>query len=235
MSMVVKSEGNSEIKQLEPGVYTGIASAIIDLGIQENTMFGKKQRKVMIVWNIVGETVTVNDEEMPRVMSKEYTMSLGEKSTLRKDLEAWRGRPFSTDELNGFDLTNILNVPCQLQINQQEKNGKTFVTIAAIMAIPKGMKVEEIDNAYFFDTYDSNTWENYDKIPNWIKEKIKKALNIKETELDMFIADYEEQQKENEGKEQENKKAQKVTKKVTQKVQQENDDEIIVPDDDLPF
>ena len=235
MSMVIKSEGNSEIKQLEPGVYTGIASAIIDLGIQENTMFGKKQRKVMIVWNIVGETVTVNDEEMPRVMSKEYTMSLGEKSTLRKDLEAWRGRPFSTDELNGFDLTNILNVPCQLQINQQEKNGKTFVTIAAIMAIPKGMKVEEIDNAYFFDTYDSNTWENYDKIPNWIKEKFKKALNIKETELDMFIADYEEQQKENEGKEQENKKAQKVTKKVTQKVQQENDDEIIIPDDDLPF
>ena len=235
MSMVVKSEGNSEIKQLEPGVYTGIASAIIDLGIQENTMFGKKQRKVMIVWNIVGETVTVNDEEMPRVMSKEYTMSLGEKSTLRKDLEAWRGRPFSTDELNGFDLTNILNVPCQLQINQQEKNGKTFVSIAAIMAIPKGMKVEEIDNAYFFDTYDSNTWENYDKIPNWIKEKIKKALNIKETELDMFIADYEEQQKENEGKEQENKKTQKVTKKVTQKVQQENDDEIIIPDDDLPF
>ena len=235
MSMVVKSEGNSEIKQLEPGVYTGIASAIIDLGIQENTMFGKKQRKVMIVWNIVGETVTVNDEEMPRVMSKEYTMSLGEKSTLRKDLEAWRGKPFSADELNGFDLTNILNVPCQLQINQQEKNGKTFVTIAAIMAIPKGMKVEEIDNAYFFDTYDSNTWENYDKIPNWIKEKIKKALNIKETELDMFIADYEEQQKENEGKEQENKKAQKVTKKVTQKVQQENNDEIIIPDDDLPF
>lgn len=235
MSMIVKSEGNSEIKQLDPGVYTGIASALIDLGIQENTMFGKKQRKVMIVWNIVGETVVVNDEEMPRVMSKEYTMSLGEKSTLRKDLEAWRGRPFSTDELNGFDLTNILNVPCQLQINQQEKNGKTFVSIAAIMAIPKGMKVEEIDNAYFFDTYDSNTWENYDKIPNWIKEKIKKALNIKETELDMFIADYEEQQKENEGKEQENKKAQKVTKKVTQKVQQENDDEIIVPDDDLPF
>ena len=57
-------------------------------------------------------------------------------------------------------------------------------------------------------------------------------MNIKETELDIFIADYEEQQKENEGKEQENKK---VTKKVTQKVQQKNDDEIIIPDDDLPF
>ena len=49
MSMIVKSNGNSEIKQLEPGVYTGIASAIIDLGIQENTLFGNKQRKAIIV------------------------------------------------------------------------------------------------------------------------------------------------------------------------------------------
>lgn len=200
MSMVVKSEGNSEIKQLEPGVYTGIATSIIDLGVQENTMFGNKQRKAIIVWNIVGETVKVNDEILPRVMSKEYTMSLGEKSTLRKDLEAWRGKPFTTEELKGFDLRNILNVPCQLQINQQDKNGKTYVNIAAIMAIPKGMKVEPITDTYVFDIDESETWNNYDKIPNWIKEKIKKALNLAETQLDLYIKDYEEMKKEQEGK-----------------------------------
>lgn len=200
MSMIVKSNGNSEIKQLEPGVYTGIASAIIDLGIQENTLFGNKQRKAIIIWNIVGETVKVNDEILPRVMSKEYTMSLGEKSTLRKDLEAWRGKPFTAEELNGFDLKDILNVPCQLQINQQDRNGKTYVNIAAIMAIPKGMKVEPIADTYVFDVDDKETWNNYDKIPNWIKEKIKKALNLAETQLDLHIKDYEEMKKEQEGK-----------------------------------
>lgn len=219
MSMMVRSEGNSEIKQLEPGVYTGIATAIIDLGIQENMMYGKQQRKAIIVWNIVGETVKVNDEELPRVISKEYTMSLGEKSTLRKDLEAWRGRPFTTEELQGFDLKNILNVPCQLQINQQEKNGKTYVNIAAIMAIPKGMSVAPVDNTYVFDTYDLTTWENYDKIANWIKEKIKKALNLAETQLDLYIKDYEENKKEQEGKKQE----------------EETEDDTEVPQDDLPF
>ena len=219
MSMMVRSEGNSEIKQLEPGVYTGIATAIIDLGIQENTMYGKQQRKAIIVWNIVGETVKVNDEELPRVISKEYTMSLGEKSTLRKDLEAWRGRPFTTEELQGFDLKNILNVPCQLQINQQEKNGKTYVNIAAIMAIPKGMSVAPVDSTYVFDTYDLSTWENYDKIANWIKEKIKKALNLAETQLDLYIKDYEENKKEQEGKKQE----------------EGTEDDTEVPQDDLPF
>ena len=219
MSMMVRSEGNSEIKQLEPGVYTGIATAIIDLGIQENMMYGKQQRKAIIVWNVVGETVKVNDEELPRVISKEYTMSLGEKSTLRKDLEAWRGRPFTTEELQGFDLKNILNVPCQLQINQQEKNGKTYTNIAAIMSIPKGMSVAPVDNVYIFDTYDLTTWENYDKIANWIKEKIKKALNLAETQLDLYIKDYEENKKEQEEKKQE----------------EETEDDTEVPQDDLPF
>lgn len=181
-------------------------------------LYGKQQRKAIIVWNIVGETVKVNDEELPRVMSKEYTMSLGEKSTLRKDLEAWRGKPFSTEELQGFDLKNILNVPCQLQINQQEKNGKTYVNIAAIMAIPKGMTVAPVDNTYIFDTYDNTTWNNYDKIANWIKEKIKKGLNLAETQLDIYIKEYEEMKKEEEGKKQE-----------------EIEEDIEVPQDGLPF
>lgn len=203
MSMIVKSEGNSTIPQLEPGVYTGVASALIDLGLQENSMYKKTQRKVMIIWNIVGETITVNDEELPRVISKEYTMSLGEKSTLRKDLEAWRGKVFSADELEGFDLRNIINTACQLQINAQEKNGKTYTNIAAIMAIPKGTKIDTVDDTYIFDTYEPESWNNYDKIPNWIKEKIKKALNITETGLAVYIKDYEEMQKEQEGKQEE--------------------------------
>ena len=200
MSMIVKSEGNSEIKQLEPGVYTCIASAIIDLGIQESSMYGSKQRKAIIVWNIVGETVKINDEEKPRVISKEYTMSLNEKSTLRRDLQAWRGKPFTVEELKGFDLANILNVPCQIQINQEDKNGKTYTVIAGIMSIPKGMQVEKLENTYVFDTYEPASWIYYDLIPNWIKEKIKKSLNLADTQLDMYISDYEEQLKENEGK-----------------------------------
>lgn len=205
MSMIVKSDGNNEIKQLDPGVYTGIASQIIDLGVQENSMFGKKQRKVIIVWNIIGEYVTVNEKELPRVISKEYTMSLGEKSTLRKDLEAWRGRPFTATELEGFDLKNVLNIPCQLQLIQKESNNKTFLNIASIMSIPKGMTIEKLEETetFIFDTYDPSTWDNYDRISKWIKEKIKKSLNLAETQLDLYIADYEEEQKELEGKQQE--------------------------------
>ncbi len=205
MSIIVKNEGNSNIPPLEPGVYQGIATQIIDLGIQENSMFGKQQRKGMIIWNILGETIKVNDEELPRVISKEYTLSLAEKSTLRKDLEAWRGKIFSKEELEGFDLKNVLNVPCQLQLIQKEgNNGQIYTNIASIMSMPKGVKIEPAKDTFIFDTYDPNTWINYDKIANWIKEKIKKAINLQETQLDLYIKEYEELKKEQEGKQEEN-------------------------------
>lgn len=200
MSLIAKNEGGVEIKQLEPGVYTGIASAIIDLGIQESAMFGNKQRKIMIIWQIVGETIEINGENKPRVMSKEYTLSLSEKSTLRKDLQAWRGKAFSQKELQGFDLVNILNVPCQLQIIQTEKNGKVYTSIASIMAIQKGLQVEKLDEVFIFDSYDATTWDNLLKVPKWIIEKIKKCLNQEETGLNLFLKDLEALQEEQEGK-----------------------------------
>lgn len=192
MSLIAKSEGGSEIPKLEAGVYTAISSMLIDLGIQNNEKFGKTQRKFMMVWNIVGEFIELNGEQRPRVISKEYTMSLGEKSTLRKDLQAWRGKSFTAEELEGFNLKNILNVPCQMQIINEEKNGKIYTNIAAIMAMPKGMTVEQLQETLVFDTYEPETWNTFKEIPKWIQEKIRKCENQVETGLDVFIREYDE-------------------------------------------
>ncbi|MHA1379626.1 MAG: hypothetical protein ACTSRG_14730 [Candidatus Helarchaeota archaeon] len=43
-------------------------------------------------------------------------MSLHAKATMRKFLESWRGKKFTKEELEGFDLQKILGKPCQLQI-----------------------------------------------------------------------------------------------------------------------
>lgn len=192
MSMIAKNEGGTEIEKLEDGVYTAISSMLVDLGIQNNEKFGKKQRKFIIVWNIVGEFIELNGEQRPRVISKEYTMSLSEKSTLRKDLQAWRGKTFTAEELEGFLLNNILNVPCQLQILNEEKNGKTYTNIASIMAMPKGMTVEKLDKTVVFDTYEPETWKTFREIPKWIQEKIRKCENKAETGLDIYIKEYDE-------------------------------------------
>ena len=65
--------------------------------------------------------------------------SLHERAALRKFLEAWRGRPFTPEELKGFDLTKLLGQPCLLGIVHQEREGKTFAGISSCMKLPRGM------------------------------------------------------------------------------------------------
>ena len=188
MSLIASDNGGISIPKLEGGVYTAISSAIIDIGIQTSVKFGNTQRKFMMIWNIVGEDVEINGQKQPRTMSKEYSYSLNEKSTLRKDLQAWRGQVFNEEELRGFNLLNVLNKGCQLQIILEEKNGKQYNNIASIMALQKGSTVEGLKEIYYFDLENKETWNNWNKIPNWIQERIKKADNYSSSGLEEYIA-----------------------------------------------
>ena len=214
MEFIAKSEGNTSIPKLENGVYTAISSMMIDLGGQKSILDSNIRRKFIMVWNIVGEFIEVNKKQLPRVMSKEYTLSLNEKSNLRKDLQAWRGQAFTEDELQGFDILKIMNKPCQLQIINEEKNGKTYNNISAIMAMTKGMNVELLKETTVFITNNAETWNNWEKIPKWIQEKIKKSEGYENSDLKKYVDEYE---------------------KMAENNKPVETDGVIAPDDDLPF
>lgn len=220
MSMIVKENGGADIPVLEAGVYTAYSTALVDLGVQRSEKFQKDTRKFRIIWTIKDEEIELNGEKYPRTISKEYSFSLGDKSTLKKDLQAWRGKPFTAEELQGFDLTTILNKACQLQIIVEEKDGKHYNNIAAIMALPKGTIVEVPKGGIVFDTYNSDTWANYENIPKFMQDRIKQAINMTE-ELNSFIKEYEDS------------KAKEQTEKENNSIVE--DDGIIAPADDLPF
>ena len=195
MSMIARNSGGIEIPKLEGGVYTAVSSAMIDIGLQTNDRFDKTQRKFMMMWTILNEQIEINGEMQDRVISKEYTFSLHEKSTLRKDLQAWRGQAFTDEELNGFDLLNVLNKACQLQIIQEERNGKSYNNIAGIMSLPKGTEIKGVENAFYFDFETESTWIHYKNIPNWIREKIKKANNYESSGLNSYVDMVEDMEK----------------------------------------
>ena len=58
---------------------------------------------------------------------REYTMSLNENSALHKDLKSWRGKSFTEQELKAFDLTKILGVSCDLEV-EHTSGGRAKVT-----------------------------------------------------------------------------------------------------------
>jgi len=93
--------------------------------------------KTRLVWEI---DKTDKENRRPYQVSHLYTASLHEKAKLRQHLESWRGRRFTDEERQGFDLENVIGANCQLQIvHRLSRNGKTYSNVQAIVPIGKGM------------------------------------------------------------------------------------------------
>lgn len=170
MQWSAKSE--SIWKQPETGNWPATCIRIIDLGTQEREYQGKTsyRRQSLIIWEIDGQ---VDDQGQPITISKAYTASLGDKANLRKDLESWRGRPFTADELAGFDVRNLLGKPCLLNLIKVQGQKGEKVVIATISALPKGMPAPNApvhpQYIYSLDEHDQAIWDTLsDGIKGWI-------------------------------------------------------------------
>lgn len=111
------------------GLHQAVCVDVHDIGLQK-TPWGEKH-KVLLVWQIN----EVNPELGKRFDIRAfYTLSLSEKANLRRDLECWRGRKFTEEELAGFDLEKLLGANCQLQIvHNLGDEGKTYANVQAIV------------------------------------------------------------------------------------------------------
>lgn len=195
MSMIARDNGGISIPALEDGVYMAVCCGLIDIGMQKSEQFKTESRKMMIQWQVIGQDFEYNGQMTPRKLQKQYGYSLGNKSNLKKDLEAWRGKAFTEEELKGFDLGNILNVPCQLQILNKERVGKSnYNDIAGIMALPKGIAVPKLTDheLIMLDLEDSNTFQYIHKVQNWIQDRVKQATNFEVSGLKKYMEEHQE-------------------------------------------
>lgn len=128
------------------GVHQGVCCDVVDHGMVESTYNGETsiKHKVRLVWQIA----ELNDEGKPFLLHKRYTASLHEKASLRKELESWRGRPFTDQELSAFDLDNVLSVNALLNVVHATKDGNTYANVAAVMPIPKGTPLMVVAKDY---------------------------------------------------------------------------------------
>lgn len=130
------------------GTFQAVCVDEIDLGKVTSTYGGEERVRNMVrlVWQIDQEMDddTADKFQMTRgsrfIAKQDYTASLDEKAKLRKHLQSWRGRAFSPQELLGFDMEQVVGVPCLLAVvHAPGKKGGTFANIEAVMKPPKGM------------------------------------------------------------------------------------------------
>lgn len=167
------------IAPVPAGLHPAVCYAVIDLGTQPSQMYAPS-RKVLMMWELPTVLYTFTDDkgnsiEKPRVISRDYTMSLGKKATLRKDLESWRGRPFTSEEANGFELGVLIGVNCQLNImHKPSADGRVFANITGIVPLGKGMMkhVPSIPTI-LWDIPKSGPFTFPKEMPEWIQTRIK--------------------------------------------------------------
>lgn len=176
MAMILSEKQKSDFKPVEEGTYVAVCCNLIDIGDHYSEQYDKTQHKCLINFELFDAgTVTVDDREVNRTLSNRYTMSFSNKSTLRKDLRAWRGREFTDEELKRFDLKNILGAYCQLGIiHKTGNNGNTYANIASIMALPKSFpKPEQTNTMLYWDFEESEIGDScWQQLPEWVRKVI---------------------------------------------------------------
>ncbi len=184
MSLEAKDSGGQDFEPITAGVHHAVCSKIYDLGTHHYEWKGKETEahKILITWEVPGEIIEIDGEDVPRIISREYTLSLSNKSNLRPALEAWRGKKFSEKELQGFNVEKLLGANCQLQVVHVKKEDRTYGNIAAIMSLPKGTK--KLDAYNGTHVYKIEDGQNFpESTPEWIKKKILNSKELKSVEL----------------------------------------------------
>ena len=180
--MATDTGGGGDFSPVPAGTHIAICDQVIDLGKQKivSQQFGESiKHQVYIRWQMPEERSEWQDQdgkkhEGPAVIGKTYTLSLGDKANLRKDLQAWRGKPFTPDELRGFDIVKLLGVPATITVTHTEKDGRTYANIASVGGIPKGMPRPNLEGEAII--YDDENLINFSKLSKRMQERIQAQI-----------------------------------------------------------
>ena len=175
---MIISDNSKEFKIAPAGLHMARLYSIIDLGHQSVEWAGESKimHKVVLTWELHGfddEGLALKtDDGKPLIVSKRYTVSLGDQARLRQDLEAWSNKKMTAEDRKNFDLKNLLGKFCMINITHSE-DGK-YANINGISPVPSALRAaqpEGINPPKIFWLQDYKQ-EDYDALPKYYKEKI---------------------------------------------------------------
>lgn len=178
-----KESGNkNNIPEMEPGLYLAICYLIADIGEHENKLYNNTSRQIVMSWEFPDERIEINGQMLPRAQSMFFTLSLNERARLRSFLENWRGRAFTAEELEGFDVGKVLGAPCMLNMVERVRpDGSKRTVIGGVSRVPKGMNVPLPENPrVLFDLDAPDAVSQMQKLPEWIQNKIRESITYQQ-------------------------------------------------------
>lgn len=187
MGLTATAKGGTDFEPVAEGMHDAICYAVIDIGTQFSEMFSSFSHKIMIGWELPNDRIDMEKDgeqrNLPRVVSNQYSLSLHEKSGLRKDLISWRGRNFTHEEEAGFDISKLLSVNCQLQIiHKEKKKGGVFAKVNMVLPPKTGKPAKvETENDLIYYSIEDHGKIIPDTVYPWVRDMIENSEEFKET------------------------------------------------------
>jgi hypothetical protein len=184
--MAIKAPEIQQRELIPAGNYVAICYKMLQIGTVDNVYKGVTSKKPMIRigWELSDELKVwkEGDPAKPAVIEKEYNLFMTDKSTLRKDLQSWRGQAWTDKEASDFDITKLVGAPCLINIIHQtnEAGTKTYEKIAGITPLPKSTPKPKQYNADQVLAYDNFDFSVFDALPDFIKDKIKSSIEYQQ-------------------------------------------------------
>lgn len=177
MAIIATNSGSGDYKIVPAANHVGVCSMVVDLGKQRIEYQGESKLKhqVYIAWELPHEPMEWTDKDgverkgFMRI-GKTYTVSTHENSNLRADLENWRGRPFTKEEQDAFDIVTIAGAPAMVNVTHAERNGRTYANVTGVTPLPKGMERPALSDTALI--YDDEHREAYAVLPEWLQKKV---------------------------------------------------------------
>jgi hypothetical protein len=147
--LIVKETASFDRELPPPGPTPAVCWKVFDVGMQASTQ-GNPRHRLLVYWEIDVRYTSGDYKGKRMLVSQEYTASLSQKGYLRRDLESWRSKPFTEQELQGFDIYTVEGKPCLLNIiHNPGKDSKVWANVQGVMkALPNTSFTLETDPNY---------------------------------------------------------------------------------------
>lgn len=136
-----KSQTNSNYTPAPTGSHIARCFRMVDIGTHQKTYDGKTRdvRMVRLDFELPEEVHVFREEKGPEPHSigEYFTFSMNEKAKLRILLEQWRGKKFTDQEADKFDISVLIGKTCYMNVIHNEGDGRVYANIASLMPVPK--------------------------------------------------------------------------------------------------
>jgi hypothetical protein len=189
----IKAKNKSGLQNnLEPAVYPARVLQVIGLGLQKVEYLGEEKDPKPFVHLVYELDEPMLDDKGEPVPEKPHWLS--------EDLPL---NPYSNDKakstkrfkaidpnlkVSGGDVAKLIGLPCQVTVVAYEKKDKTEgFKVGDINGVMKGLTVSPlVSPPVVFDPYEPDL-EIFNALPDWLKDRIKGALDFPGGPLDALL------------------------------------------------